>query len=465
MGSRAAQRSIAEMSIKTPSISTPIGSLSGGNQQKAVLARTLSSRPLVVLAEEPTQGVDAGARVEIYRILRAAADDGACVVVLSSDGVELEGLCDRVLIMSRGHIVEELEGPEVTETAITGAALKSTTERNRQTESPSRWTKIRRWGDSDHSPALVIAAAVILLGIAVGLRNPAYLSALNMEGFMLMLAPVIFVGLAQAVVVMAGGFDLSVGPLTGFLVVAGSYWIVDGQGILPIGIGIFLMLAAATVVGLVNAILVNNLGINPVVATLAMFMALRGLSLTLRPTPAGIINSDVVSIVEFSFGPIPIALLLAVIVAFILQIALRRSRWGAELRAVGSNPQAAARLGIRVGRVRVLSYLTCALLVVPAAFLLMAQVGIGDPKVGVNYTLVSITAVVLGGASIFGGRGSFIGVVLGAALIQQLVNVTTFLRLSEAWQYGLLALLTLTSATTYATLRKSSRIKSGVAQS
>ncbi len=90
-----AKEMISRLSIKTPSPRTAVSSLSGGNQQKVVLARTLLARPRVLLAEEPTQGVDAGARVDIYRILREAADGGAAVVVLSSDGVELEGLCDR----------------------------------------------------------------------------------------------------------------------------------------------------------------------------------------------------------------------------------------------------------------------------------------------------------------------------------------------------------------------------------
>ena len=111
--SAVAREQISSLSIKTPSSRTPIASLSGGNQQKVVLARTLLAKPKVLLAEEPTQGVDAGARVDIYRILRDAADNGAAVVILSSDGVELEGLCDRVLIMSRGEIIAELDGDDV----------------------------------------------------------------------------------------------------------------------------------------------------------------------------------------------------------------------------------------------------------------------------------------------------------------------------------------------------------------
>jgi ribose transport system ATP-binding protein len=87
--------------------------------------------------------------------------------------------------------------------------------------------------------------------------------------------------------------------------------------------------------------------------------------------------------------------------------------------------------------------------------MLASQIGIGDPRVGVNYTLTSITAVVLGGASIFGGRGSFIGALLGAVLIQQIITSTTFLQIGIAWQYYLPGLLILVGAGVYSRARRS----------
>ena len=85
-----------------------VSSLSGGNQQKVVMARALLSEPGLIVADEPTQGVDVGARAEIYRILREVSNSGAPVIVNSSDAAELEGLCDKVMVMSRGRVVETL---------------------------------------------------------------------------------------------------------------------------------------------------------------------------------------------------------------------------------------------------------------------------------------------------------------------------------------------------------------------
>src|SRR4026209_2836351 len=108
-----------------PSSESVVSALSGGNQQKVVLARALLSEPQIVLADEPTQGVDVRARAEIYRILREVSQSGVPVIVASSDAKELEGLCDRVIVMSRGEVVAELVGPGVTGDAIIGSAMRA----------------------------------------------------------------------------------------------------------------------------------------------------------------------------------------------------------------------------------------------------------------------------------------------------------------------------------------------------
>ena len=99
------------------------------------------------------------------------------------------------------------------------------------------------------------------------------------------------------------------------------------------------------------------------------------------------------------------------------------------------------------------AYVLCSLFTFLGAIMLMAQIGVGDPTQGVTYTLSSITAVVLGGASLFGGRGSFLGVLLGAALLQQAINATTFLDLGQSWQYWIVGFLVLLAAGVYTQAR------------
>jgi ribose transport system ATP-binding protein len=213
------------------------------------------------------------------------------------------------------------------------------------------------------------------------------------------------------------------------------------------------MVGCATAVGLLNGVMVRGLRMSPVIATLVTFIVLEGLSLLLRPQPGGSINLDVVTAIGTTIGFVPVAFLTVIGLGLALELALRRSRWGLELRSVGSREEVAHALGARVTRTHIAAYVACALLTFLGAVMLMAQVGIGDATAGSSYTLSSITAVVLGGASVFGGRGSFLGVLSGAALIQTVLNATTFLSLDSAWQYWLLGGLTLAAVASYSMLR------------
>ena len=121
---RAVGELVDELEIRTPSLEQPVEFLSGGNQQKVSVARSFLRDPSVILAYEPTQGVDVGSRFDIYKALRTRSDAGAAILVKSSDPIELAGLCDRVFVMSRGTIVEEIPGDELEETRIVEAIVR-----------------------------------------------------------------------------------------------------------------------------------------------------------------------------------------------------------------------------------------------------------------------------------------------------------------------------------------------------
>jgi ribose transport system ATP-binding protein len=121
---RAVRDLVDRLEIRTPSLEQPVEFLSGGNQQKVAVSRTFLKEPTVILAYEPTQGVDVGSRFDIYRALRTRTDAGTAMLVKSSDPLELAGLCDRVLVMSRGQIVEEIPGDELDELRIVEAIVR-----------------------------------------------------------------------------------------------------------------------------------------------------------------------------------------------------------------------------------------------------------------------------------------------------------------------------------------------------
>ncbi|MCF7700896.1 ATP-binding cassette domain-containing protein [Loktanella sp. M215] len=458
----AVQDIFGQLAVKTPGLDAKVLSLSGGNQQKIVMSRALLSQPGYIIADQPTQGVDVGARFEIYRILREVSAAGTPVIVNSSDAAELEGLCDTVVVMSRGRVTQVLEGDAITEERIVGAAVQAETHAPSVGEPTPQVQKARGgWRhlvQSDNATAIPLAAVIVVLGLYVYGQNANYLSAFNISNILLLATALGFIAMGQTVALLMGGIDLSVGPLAGFLVVVGSFFINDGQAVPTMALGFAMMFACAAVVGAVNGSLMRYANFTPIAATLAMYIGLQGLSFVLRDGPGGYINFTVMDWLTWKLGPIPVAFIVLVAFALVGEVLLRRSRSGWQLRAVGSEEGAARRLGVRVDRVFILGYVAVSLLTACGAVMLMAQIGVGDPAQGITYTLSSITAVVLGGTSLRGGRGTFIGTILGAVLLTEVLNAVSFLGLSQAYQYFFQGALIVVAALIYATARSRAEV-------
>jgi ribose transport system ATP-binding protein len=111
------------LAIKTAGTDIPVGSLSGGNQQKVVIAKWLMRAPRIILLNDPTRGIDVGTKQEMYQLLRKLADQGAAIVFYSTDYDELIGCCDRVLVMYDGGVRRVLEGSDITQHALIAGAL------------------------------------------------------------------------------------------------------------------------------------------------------------------------------------------------------------------------------------------------------------------------------------------------------------------------------------------------------
>ncbi|MBT9605818.1 ATP-binding cassette domain-containing protein [Microbacterium sp.] len=425
---------VAGLAVKTPHFEVPVSSLSGGNQQKVLLARGRLGNPKVLLVEDPTQGVDAGARVDIYAFLRELAASGVAVVVLSTDAVELEGLCDRVVVFSRGRVQTTLIGDDVDERAITGAAVLSS-----ETASVEVAVTARR--PRSRSILAGETQAVVLLGLAVALSvvtsfvSSAFLSPLSISQLLAAASVLILVGLAQLVVVMTGGIDLSIGSVVALSAVILSFFAQQGIGFFLIGV--VLALAAGAAVGWVNGLLVTRLSLPPVIATLVSSIAVLGLAQVLRPSPGGAARADVLTTLGLAVAGVPMILALAVAIAVVMWFVIQRTRGGRALRAAGSDPVKANRMGVRVPRTRLLASVAAGGLAALAGLAVYSRSGIGDANAAQALTLTSVTAVVIAGASIFGGSGSALAVAAAGLLLQTVTSALAFLSLGLSWQYWL----------------------------
>lgn len=454
------------LSVKTPSNEALVSALSGGNQQKVVMSRALLSDPLIVLADEPTQGVDVGARAELYQILRDVSQSGIPVIIASSDAKELEGLCDTVYVLSRGHVVSELRGDAITEENMISAAVTSTTQvvdlrkadeeekkRKRNSFSAKAW----RFARGDYAPSALLFLVMLGLGAYILSTNDKYLSAFNISSMLLLATALGFIALGQTIALLTGGLDLSVGPLAGLLVVVISFFATDGFTVGSLLLGFLAMMAVSMAVGFVNGSLIRFVRFTAVAATLGTYIALQGFSFVLRDAPDGFINTDITAAITYKLGPIPVAFIALVIAAVVMEWLLRSRPWGWRLRAVGSEEEAARRVGVPTNRTVIVGYMLTSFFTFFGAIMLMAQLGIGDPSQGIGYTLSSITAVVLGGTSLLGGRGSFIGTLFGSLLLVQVLNATVFLGLDQTWQYILQGLMILIAAIVYSVARSRRR--------
>jgi ribose transport system ATP-binding protein len=306
----------------------------------------------------------------------------------------------------------------------------------------------------DYLPALVLAGLLTLLVLGTSLITPDFLSSTNIGDVLTLLSALTFLGLGQFCVMVTGGIDLSIGPFAGLVVVVASFLLPEEQSMPGVVASCAGIVAFGVIFGLVQGWVIERLRVPAIVVTLASFIGLQGVSLLLRPTPAGTIGDGLSDFTQLPVFGIPVAMLGAIAVAIGLEVMLIASRFGRMLRAVGSDTLASQRLGVKASGVRVAAFGLCSGLAALGGLVLAGKVGIGSSSIGVNYTLTSITAVVLGGASVAGGRGSFLSTLMGAMLIQVLLNATTFLQVNSAWQYWLTGGATLGAASVFTLWRQ-----------
>ncbi|MFY1649424.1 ATP-binding cassette domain-containing protein [Solwaraspora sp. WMMB762] len=433
---------VTSLRVKTATLDSPVGALSGGNQQKALLARAALGEPAVLLVEDPTQGVDAGARVEIYRVLRELAARGTAVVVLSTDAVELEGLCDRVLVFSRGRVQAELAADTLSERHVTGAAVLATEAAVEHGANPTRTPRRRLFGGETQT--LAVLAMTVVGGAVTAASSPAFLSLISLQQLLVAAASLALVGLAQLVVVLTGGIDLSVGSTVAVAVVVVSFF-ADGAPA-AFAVGIVAAVGAGILVGLINGTLVTAVGLPPVVATLITGIGVLGVAQLLRPLPGGAASGALRTLLGTTIAGVPLTFLVAVAAGVAGHLLLRRSRLGRALRATGSDPVRAARMGVDTTRTKLTGYAIAGALAALGGVVLYAQTGVGNAAVGQALTLASVAAVVLGGASIFGGSGSALATVAAALFLQTVTSAISFLSFSLAWQFWIQGVLVVAAA-------------------
>lgn len=279
------------------------------------------------------------------------------------------------------------------------------------------------------------ALLVIVLGLLVFL--PQFRTTLNQSNLLLRAIPMLGVAAGQTFVLIGAGIDLSVGAVLSLSTAIASVTMEQ-----HLALGIAAVLLSGMIVGLVNGVGVTKFGINPFLMTLGTTIIVGGISLYLRPYPGGTIPSGFVDFVLGEVGGVPLVSLLSfVLIIGIGALLLRRSRFGRHLFATGGNSEAAKLAGIRTDRVLIASYVISGIGAAFSGLYMTARITCGDPQVGAPFQMQSITAVVLGGTALTGGRGGMIGTAIGVVILVMLGNVFNLLDINIYWQMVLRGLI------------------------
>ncbi|MGC2241291.1 MAG: amidohydrolase family protein [Acidimicrobiia bacterium] len=298
----------------------------------------------------------------------------------------------------------------------------------RNARDKNKWrkvVKVRLW-----MPVALQILLVIGLVWYTNSRFPGFVNSTNVQQILILAIPLIVATYAQTHALLVGFLDLSVGAMISLGVVIASFLIGADATASQILIGTVAILACGVVLGLVNAGLIRGVKIPSIIATLATMSILDGISLTIRPTAQGIISPDLVSVLKTSIGPIPVAFIVIVLAGGLLDVWLHASGSGLAVRAVGFDETSAKRSGIRTNWVRVRALLLAGVLAAVASFFVMARSPIGNAQIGSTFALNSITAAVLGGASLAGGRATFVGGTVASLLLALILTVLPYLGLS-----------------------------------
>jgi ribose transport system permease protein len=276
---------------------------------------------------------------------------------------------------------------------------------------------------------------VIALVLAIIVMNPAFGEPTGYMNFLKRVAALAILSAGALYVIVSGGFDLSVGSIMTLTVIGSSmlasndpsstYWIIP------------LMLAIGVVIGLVNGLVVSTLKVPSLIATLGMMITLNGVAFMWSGgAPRGYLPDTFRFFGRYNIsdvpviGLLPIAVICLIVFGFILWWGMHRTNFGRLLHAIGDNPQAARLAGVPVRRVRISAFVVSALTAVLAGVILGGRAGV-SVDIGSGYELQAITAAVLGGAQLLGGRGSVPATIAGALALEAIFTLLNLLGLAQ----------------------------------
>ncbi len=292
---------------------------------------------------------------------------------------------------------------------------------------------LRRIGDVVFQRSSELVGICLLLLVLLGLYtyyDPSIFTGKSIIMLSAQFLPLIIASMAQAIVMLTGGIDLSIGAVLSL--VMSIFAVLAGTAIGVFG-AILIALSVGVLVGLVNGAFVAFARLPPIIVTLAASFLWSGVTLVILPQPGGLIPQELIRAYNKGWNGLALGVV-ALVAALALWKYIARTRFGLSIYAVGGNEHGAFASGIPVRRVKLWAYGLSGLFAGIAAIALTIQTGTGDANLGTPYTLNTIAAAILGGVSFLGGIGRMRGVVMGALVVAILPILLLFIGVSPFYQ-------------------------------
>lgn len=281
-----------------------------------------------------------------------------------------------------------------------------------------------------------IIVFIVALVILVTIRSPYFLTPGNFRDIFLSISILTIVALAQTIVIITRGIDLSVSSMIGLIAMMVSFMVIQYPTMSPV-VAVLLGMALGVMLGALNGLIIAGGGVPPIIATLgtlsiyrgAVFFYSRGTWVNAFEMP----QSFKVLAKGTPLG-IPNLIIIALVVVGIVYLFLGHTRTGRDIYAIGSNPDAALMAGVRVQRIKFMVYTISGLMCGLAGVLWASRVESAQTNTALGFELPTVAAAVVGGVNIFGGSGTVLGVVLGALLLGLIDNALKLMRISPFWQ-------------------------------
>jgi ABC-type sugar transport system ATPase subunit/ribose/xylose/arabinose/galactoside ABC-type transport system permease subunit len=459
---------LARLKLRYASYDQPVSTLSGGNQQKVVLAKWLATQPKILILDEPTQGVDVQAKAEVHAMIADLARQDMAILLISSEMPELIGMCDRIAVLHEGRKTAEFLRAKATQEAVLKAAaddaggpkLRVAEAGEAPHERPDRGSTAAIVG-LRRELGLVAAMAAVIAPVA--LVNPRILSPANVTTVAMDAALLMIVTLAQMLVLLTRNIDLSLAAIIG-LSAYGSALAVHAHPQLGIAFGLIVAVAIGLSCGALNGAVVTYGRVPAIVVTLGTLSIYRGVvSLWAggKQISADQVPQAWLDMTSGRLLGVPLVVFLGLGVVSLGSVLLNRTVFGRELFAIGSNPAGAALIGIPTHRRILSAFALAGALTGLTGALWASRYATIDARVAYGYELSVIAAAVVGGVAIRGGTGTVLGATFGALTLLVIRNGLTLVRVDPLWLQGVYGLVILVAIAIDAYVgRRSTRTKS-----